>query len=48
MLEKLAAVEARLLEIEEALHQSDLYSDPQRAAALLRPGKEIKFKETAQ
>ena len=41
MLEKLAAVEARLLEIEEALHQSDLYSDPQRAAALLREQKEL-------
>ena len=41
MLEKLAAVEARLNEIEEALQQSDLYSDPKRAADLLKEQKEL-------
>ena len=35
MLNKLAAVEARLLEVEDALQQSDLYSDPKRAAGAL-------------
>ena len=41
MLNKLAAVEARLLEVEEALQQGDLYSDPKRAADLLREQKEL-------
>ena len=41
MLNKLAAVEARLLEVEEALQQGDLYSDPKRAAELLREQKEL-------
>ena len=41
MLNKLAAVEARLLEVEDALQQSDLYSDPKRAADLLREQKEL-------
>ncbi len=41
MLNKLAAVEARLLEVEDALQQSDLYSDPKRAAELLREQKEL-------
>ena len=41
MLNKLAAVEARLLEVEDALQQSDLYSAPKRAADLLREQKEL-------
>ena len=41
MLNKLAAVEARLLEVEESLQQGDLYSDPKRAADLLREQKEL-------
>ena len=41
MFEKLAEVEKRLNEIEEALRQGDLYSDPKRAADLLREQKEL-------
>lgn len=41
MFEKLAEVEKRLNEIEEALQQGDLYSDPKRAADLLREQKEL-------
>ncbi|MEA4920123.1 MAG: peptide chain release factor 1 [Clostridiaceae bacterium] len=41
MLEKLAEVEKRLVEIEEALQCSDLYNDPKRAAELLKEQKEL-------
>lgn len=41
MLEKLALVEKRFMEIEEKLQDGDLYSDPEAAAKLLREQKEL-------
>ena len=41
MLEKLALIEKRLEELMEQLHAADLYSDPKRAAELLREQKEL-------
>ncbi len=41
MFEKLAEVEKRLEEIEKALQEGDLYSDPKRAADLLKEQKEL-------
>ena len=41
MFEKLELIEKRLLEIEESLLDSDLYSDPKNAAKLLREQKEL-------
>lgn len=41
MFEKLAEVEKRFIEIEEALQDSDLYSDPKRAADLLKEQKDL-------
>lgn len=41
MFEKLAEVEKRLEEIEAALQDGDLYSDPKRAADLLKEQKEL-------
>ena len=41
MFEKLAAVEKRLEEIETELQRSDLYSDPKKAAELLKEQKEL-------
>ena len=41
MFEKLAQVEARLLEVEAALQSPDLYQDPKNAAKLLREQKDL-------
>ena len=41
MLEKLALIEKRFDELMEQLHAADLYSDPKRAAELLREQKEL-------